>query len=166
MKRIALPLLAGLALTACAANPGGSGQIGDACGELGWGRIGGTVLGAAGGAFLGSQVGGGTTTRTIATAVGTLAGAGAGLYAGSSIDKGQCEQARMARTRALDTGGIGQSISWNQGNASGSFTPIREGRDATGATCREFSQTIYIDGRAETGTGRACRRPDGRWQIV
>lgn len=166
MKHSTLTLLALLSLSACAANPGGSGQLGDACGELGWGRIGGTLLGAAGGAYLGSQVSSGNTARTIVTAVGTLAGAGAGLYAGNSIDKGQCEQARMARSRALDASTIGQSIAWNQGNASGSFTPTREGRDASGSICREYSQTIYIGGQAETGVGRACRRPDGRWQIV
>ncbi len=166
MKKLTLTLLALLSLSACAANPGGSGQLGDACGELGWGRIGGTLVGAAGGAFLGSQIGGGNTARTISTALGTLAGGGAGLYAGNSIDKGQCEQAKLARTQALDHGRIGQSISWNQGNASGVFTPIREGRDTSGSVCKEYTQTLYINGKPETGTGTACRRADGRWQLA
>lgn len=159
--------LAALLLAGCAANPGGSGQLGDSCGELGWGRIGGTLAGATGGAFLGSAFrGAGRSTQGAAIAVGALAGAAAGFFAGNSIDKGQCEQAMMARNRALDQGQIGQSIAWNQGEARGTFTPTREGRDQSGAVCKEYEQTIYVDGKAETGIGRACRRPDGRWQIV
>ncbi|GFZ97405.1 hypothetical protein [Elstera cyanobacteriorum] len=159
--------LAALLLAGCAANPGGSGQLGDSCGELGWGRIGGTLAGATGGAFLGSAFrGAGRSTQGAAIAVGALAGAAAGFFAGNSIDKGQCEQAMMARNRALDQGQIGQSIAWNQGEARGTFTPTREGRDQSGALCKEYEQTIYVDGKAETGIGRACRRPDGRWQIV
>ncbi|KJV08440.1 hypothetical protein VZ95_17780, partial [Elstera litoralis] len=101
-----------------------------------------------------------------AIAVGALAGAAAGYFAGNSIDKGQCEQAMMARNRALDSGQIGQSIAWNEGQNRGTFTPTREGRDQSGAVCKEYEQTIYVDGKSETGIGRACRRPDGRWQIV
>ena len=30
--------------------------------------------------------------------------------------------------------------------------------------CREFTSTIYIDGKPETARGKACRRPDGTWK--
>ena len=32
--------------------------------------------------------------------------------------------------------------------------------------CRDFTQTIYVEGRSETATGTACRNPDGTWSIV
>lgn len=167
MKSLALPFLALFSLSACVAVPGGSGQIGDACGDLGWGRIGGTLLGAGGGGFLGSQLaGGGRSSQGLAIAIGTLAGAAGGYFAGSSLDRGQCEQARYARDQALNRAPIGQQIAWNTGTASGSFTPIRDGYDPFGAQCREYQSTIYIDGRAETGIGRACRRPNGQWHLV
>jgi surface antigen len=35
---------------------------------------------------------------------------------------------------------------------------------ATG-DCRDFSHTIYINGRPKTGNGAACRTPDGGWKL-
>jgi surface antigen len=32
--------------------------------------------------------------------------------------------------------------------------------------CRQFTHTIYIDGRPQTARGTACRNPDGTWQPV
>lgn len=32
--------------------------------------------------------------------------------------------------------------------------------------CREYTKTISIGGRLEVGYGRACRQPDGAWEIV
>ena len=38
--------------------------------------------------------------------------------------------------------------------------------DDRGNDCREFSQTIYIDGRPQAMRGTACRNPDGTWTNV
>lgn len=35
-----------------------------------------------------------------------------------------------------------------------------------GYECANFSQSIWIDGRPEEATGRACRQPDGTWAIA
>ena len=48
----------------------------------------------------------------------------------------------------------------------GTVTPLSDYRDASGRYCREFRQTITVDGRVETETGTACRNSDGSWQIV
>jgi len=32
--------------------------------------------------------------------------------------------------------------------------------------CRQFTHTIYIDGKPQTARGTACRNPDGTWQPV
>jgi surface antigen len=35
-----------------------------------------------------------------------------------------------------------------------------------GYECANYSQSIWIDGRPEEATGRACRQPDGTWAIA
>ena len=72
------------------------------------------------------------------------------------------EQAQIDATSAP----IGETIIWNDGGASGSATAIREGQNATGHTCREFQQTITVDGNFEEAYGTACLQDDGTWQIV
>ncbi len=72
------------------------------------------------------------------------------------------EQAQIDATSAS----IGETIIWSDGSASGSTTAIREGQDANGHTCREFQQTIRIDGNFEEAYGTACLQADGTWQIV
>ncbi|MCB9978734.1 MAG: hypothetical protein H6862_03900 [Rhodospirillales bacterium] len=32
--------------------------------------------------------------------------------------------------------------------------------------CREYTRTVWIDGRARSAYGTACLQPDGAWQIV
>ena len=32
--------------------------------------------------------------------------------------------------------------------------------------CREFQQTIVVNGQEQPGYGKACRQPDGTWKIV
>ena len=72
------------------------------------------------------------------------------------------EQAQIEATSAP----IGEAIIWNDGGASGTTTAIREGADANGYPCREFRQTITIDGSFEEAHGTACLTADGTWQIV
>jgi surface antigen len=126
----------------------------------------GTVLGGIGGAVLGSQVGGGSG-RLIATAVGTLAGAFIGNQIGAGLDK--ADQAAMvkAEQRAYDAP-IGQTITWNNPDSGnhGTVTPTRDGTAANGQYCREYQQTVVIDGKSQSAYGTACRQPDGSWKIV
>ena len=41
-----------------------------------------------------------------------------------------------------------------------------EGYQDFDGPCREFTQSVYIDGRPEQATGVACRQQDGTWRIV
>ena len=61
---------------------------------------------------------------------------------------------------------VGESIYWNDGNASGAVTTTRDGWSSAGRYCREFQQTIIIGGRSEDAYGTACQRPDGSWEII
>jgi surface antigen len=64
------------------------------------------------------------------------------------------------------TAPVGSTIAWNDANASGSVSVLREGRSSNGQPCREFQQTVTIGGRSEQAYGIACMQPDGAWRIV
>ena len=126
------------------------------------GALGGAVIGG----VLGSQVGGGSG-QLWATGAGAVLGGLVGSEIGKSLDKAD----RMYLNRAAEqaqTAPVGRSISWNNPDSGnrGTVTPVRDGRDGSNNYCREYETTVYIDGRAETGTGTACKQADGRWSIV
>lgn len=125
----------------------------------------GSVAGAVGGGVIGSQIGGGSG-RLIATGVGTLLGAWIGNSIGSSLDKADYAYAQRAEQRAYSAP-IGETISWNnpQSGNYGTVTPIRDGQTNSGSYCREYEQTIYVDGRSQTGVGVACQQADGTWRV-
>ena len=128
---------------------------------------GGTVIGAVAGGLLGSTIGSGSG-QLVAVGVGTLLGGIIGSEVGKSLDR--ADRAHMQRTtqRSLETQPSGQSSTWkNPDNQhSGTVTPKPAYRGDNGRTCREFQQTVTIDGRTERAYGTACRQADGSWKIV
>lgn len=126
----------------------------------------GTVLGAATGAIVGSHLGGGTG-RTVAIAAGTLAGAWLGSSIGQSLDEVDRMKMNQATQNALENQAVGTQTSWSNpdSGASGTVTPTKTYYEGS-APCREYSSTVTIDGKLETITGTACRRPDGTWRTV
>ncbi len=147
LRSIAALCLAGTVLSGCLGM--GPGQ--------GLGTFGGAVAGGA----IGSAVSGGSTT-------GTIAGALIGGFIGGEIGRGLDEQARQraayAQYQALE---YGQQMNWQSadGRAYGYTTPGPT-YQVNAYTCREYTQTIYIDGVPQTARGQACRNPDGTWQMV
>lgn len=157
MKKIILPvmLLATFALGACENfnNAGFKERIG-------------AVTGAIGGGVLGAQIGGGNG-QIIAAAAGTLLGTWVGSEIGKSLDKADIVYAMQAEAKAYEAP-LGQQVAWNNPESGnyGTVTPIRDGATASGDYCREYEQTIYVEGRAETGVGVACKRADGKWEVI
>jgi surface antigen len=140
-----------------------------ACETSNWGQkqAVGTVGGAALGGLLGNQFGGGTG-KTIATTVGVLLGGWAGNEIGVSLDRADRMQMSQAQNRAL-VAPVGQQIVWNnpQTGNSGTFEPIRDGRDsATGAYCREYQTSVVVGGKRQSAYGTACQQPDGSWKVI
>ncbi|MFQ5764287.1 MAG: RT0821/Lpp0805 family surface protein [Rhodospirillales bacterium] len=127
----------------------------------------GTLVGAGLGALAGSQIGSGKG-QLAAVALGTLAGAWAGSEVGKSLDRADKLYAQRTAQNSLEYNQTGQSSAWRNPDSghSGTVTPVRTYRASDGRDCRDFETTIYVDGKQETGSGRACRRPDGTWQIV
>jgi len=136
-----------------------------------WQKIGKQEIGAASGAViggvLGSNVGGGKG-QLIAVGAGTLLGALIGSEIGSSLDRADQIYAGRAMEQAYEAP-VGETVSWvnpESGN-EGTYTAVNEGYgNETGRYCREYKQTIEVDGRREEAYGTACQNPDGTWQIV
>jgi surface antigen len=128
---------------------------------------GGTVVGAIAGGLLGSTIGKGSG-KVIAIGIGAVLGGIVGSEVGKSLDR--ADRAYMHRTtqQSLETQRSGQPSTWqNPDNRhSGTVTPQRAYRRDDGRTCREFQQTVTIDGRTERAYGTACRQSDGSWKIV
>ncbi len=146
-----------LAITGCAQDGSGGPGTKQVVGGLG---------GAALGGLLGSQFGGGTANLAF-TALGAVAGGLVGSEVGRSLDEVDRMRAQQAQQQAR-TAPIGQTITWSNPDTGhrGSYTPTREGTRADGAYCREFQETVTIDGQQQSAYGVACRQPDGSWRIV
>ncbi len=127
----------------------------------------GTLLGAVGGAVAGSQIGKGRGT-VVAVAAGTLLGAFLGGEVGKSLDRADRLALQQTTQRTLEATPSGDTVSWrnpDSGN-SGTVTPQPSYQNGSGQYCREYEQTISVQGKTETAYGTACRQPDGSWKIV
>lgn len=126
----------------------------------------GTVLGAGVGAIAGSAIGGGRGQH-LAIAAGTLLGAIVGSEIGKSLDKADIAYMNQTQQQALESAPSGTERSWHNPDSgnSGSIVPRAAVQMADGTYCREFQQTVTADGQTQTAEGRACRQPDGEWQI-
>lgn len=136
------------------------------CSNWSGGAIIGTLGGAALGGFLGSQFGGGTGKLAF-TGAGVLVGGLVGNQVGKALTCEDQQQVQATTQQSLETQQTGTASAWqnpDSGN-SGTVTPTRTYQQADGRYCREFQQTITVDGETESGYGTACRQEDGSWQI-
>ena len=86
-----------------------------------------------------------------------------GGAAGAKLTEADRKAAGEAQLSAIESG---QRKSWRGKQGSFGFVePKPESAQAEG-TCREYSHTIYVDGRPQTGNGRACRGAAGGWRIL
>jgi surface antigen len=137
------------------------------CENAGPKQVGGTLIGAGTGAFVGSRIGHGSG-RLAATAIGGLLGAFVGSELGKSLDRADQAHHERAYHSAMETHRSGQSSNWQNPDSGhyGTVTPTRTYQQPDGTPCREFQQTITVGGRTEQGYGTACRQADGSWCIV
>jgi surface antigen len=156
--RFAAIAFAGMMLTACAGDPStGAGPRENT----------GTLVGALTGAAIGSQFGGGTGERLAAGLAGAAIGGLIGNRIGSALDEEDRQRAYAAQVDALERGSPGAPVGWRNQD-SGRYGTVVPGPayDSRGLRCREYTHTIYIDGRPQTGRGAACRGPDGTWNPI
>lgn len=124
------------------------------------GGLGGAVVGG----LLGSTIGGGSG-KTIATIGGALAG---GLVGNNLLSQLNCQDQSYLGNSTQQSLDSGQPVSWkNPDNGNyGEVEPTRTYNSNSGQYCREYQQTIYIDGKKQDAHGTACRQPDGSWKTV
>lgn len=148
-----------LALAACAGNP----QTGTGPRENT-----GTLVGALAGAVVGSQFGGSTGARVAAGVAGAALGGMIGNRIGSALDDEDRQRAYAAQMDALESGSSGAPVAWRNPDSGryGNIVPGPAYDSPNGLKCRQFTHTIYIDGRPQTARGTACRNPDGTWNPV
>ena len=127
----------------------------------------GTLLGAALGGLVGSQIGSGSGNK-IAIGAGVLAGGLLGNRIGRSLDCRDLEYHNGTAQSALETHRTGSTSQWVNPDSghSGTVTPVETYQRADGVYCRDFEQTITVDGETELAGGTACRQSDGTWQVI
>ena len=127
----------------------------------------GTLLGAAVGGLVGSQIGHGTGNK-IAIGAGVLAGGLIGNKIGQRLDCKDIEYHNRTAQESLETQRTGSTEKWSNPDSghSGTVTPTRTYYAADGKPCRDFTQTISVEGEMEEVKATACRQDDGTWQIV
>jgi surface antigen len=152
-RRLIAVALIGASVAACSADSGPK-------------EAGGTVGGAAAGAIIGSVLAG-SGNRVAGTVIGAAVGGFLGNRIGAALDDEDKRRAYAAQMQALETGPSGAPVAWRNPD-SGRYGNVVPGPayQANGATCRSYSQTIYIDGNPQAARGTACRNPDGSWTVV
>jgi len=145
-----LAVVAVLALTSCA-------EVSDnpktAIGGLGGATVGGLIAAAAGGGGAG-------------IAAGVIGGALIGGLVGNYLDDRDKRMAAESAQRALESTPSGQTVAWQNPDSghSGTVTPVKTYQSGN-QYCREYQQTVTIDGKQERSYGTACRQPDGSWRV-
>jgi surface antigen len=126
----------------------------------------GLVAGAVAGGVLGSQMGRGKGS-VVGAVLGAVVGGVVGNEIGRSLDDRDRQMAQQAEFEAFDRGPPNEPVRWRNPNNGryGEVVPgpyYRRGPQE----CREFTHTVYMDGRPRVMRGVACRNPDGTWSNV
>jgi surface antigen len=107
-----------------------------------------------------------TTASTGRPTTGSPTGGILGGAVGASLDERDRARAYAAEMQALEHGEPGEPTGWR--GDSGRYGTIVPGAyyERSGARCRDYSHSIYIDGRPQIARMTACRNPDGIWSPV
>ena len=127
----------------------------------------GTLVGAVAGGLIGSQFGGGTGERIAAGLAGAAIGGLIGNRVGAAMDDEDKQRAYAAQMQALESGKSGVAVAWKNPE-SGRYGSVVPGPayQTNGQQCRQYTHTIYIDGKPQVARGNACRNADGTWTAV
>jgi surface antigen len=77
----------------------------------------------------------------------------------ASLSDIERERGFKAQMDAVETG---KRVSWRGDRTSYGY--VEPGADGLGG-CRAYTHTVYLDGRAQRGSGQACRKTDGSWNF-
>lgn len=152
LRRLGAPLALVAAVAACSPYAGPAEHTG-------------TATGAVVGAVVGSTFGHGAG-RVAATMIGATAGGIIGNRIGYSMDREAEARAMAAEQWALANSPPGTPYPWREGEYYGSVEAGPPMAYAGNPSCRQYTHTIYIDGKPRKASGTACKGPDGSWQTM
>ena len=120
----------------------------------------------------GAMSGSGTAGLPAAAGPGGTAAAGApgGLVGGAiggGLDEQDRQRAYAAEMKALEYGGPGTPVGWR--GDSGAYGTVIAGPAYArpgNPQCRDYSHTIYVQGKPQNARGISCRNADGTWVSV
>ena len=160
MKKLSLLIIA-ILITGCSPNvQTSSTQQGP---KESAGAISGMIIGGA----LANDMAGDSRNKSLATVLGAFAGGVIGQNIGAQLDERDRLLAGQAYNTALEYNPTDKAAEWRNPDTGtyGCVIPVTTYRQ-NGRYCREFTQEIFVGGQKQTGYGRACRQPDGSWEIV
>jgi len=138
------------------------------CHTGGANQTGGTLLGGATGALLGTQFGKGHG-RLAGVAIGTMLGAMVGSSIGKSMDDEDRRMAADSAFNALERQPDNKPVAWrNPNNNHAGSVVIVSTKEDNNKVCRDYVQTVTIDGQQQKVHGRACRDlrdTQGQWNV-
>lgn len=124
----------------------------------------GTLLGALGGAAAGYAIGDG---KWWAVGAGALVCGVVGNQVGAYLDERDRQTAYSNANYALNNNADGQTSTWsNPEKGTGGYTKPTQTYQSAGSTCRTYQTGVTANGQSQSGTGQACRQPDGTWKLV
>ena len=86
---------------------------------------------------------------------------------GAGLDELDRQRALNAEISALEEGGPGTPVGWRGDNgAHGTVIAGPAYQRAGYVRCRDFSHTIFLQGRTQLSRGAACRASEGGWKAV
>jgi len=127
----------------------------------------GVIAGALIGGILGNIVGSGGG-RGGATVAGVIIGGALGATLTRNLDCEDRSYAYKAYYDGFNAGRPNAVYQWRNPR-SGHYGDFRVGsyyNDPDGFRCANFTQQIFISGRPQAASGRACQQPDGTWAVV
>ena len=107
------------------------------------------------------------SARHVSSAEAVLFGTLADADVAFVLDKTDVAYMHQANQEA-HAAALGHMVRWQnpKNGHEGSVVATRDGYSSSGRYCREYRQSIIIDGAEESAYGRACQQPDGSWQIL
>ncbi len=127
----------------------------------------GATLGAAAGGALGYQMGGGLA-QSVFTAGGVLLGGATGYMIGRRFEPSDKAMYGQTLSDVLSGADDGETRYWlnPETGLNGTIRPVRSYRRGEDQVCRDYRSAVNFDVDVSTGSGTACRAPDGRWTPV
>ncbi|MBM3950938.1 MAG: glycine zipper 2TM domain-containing protein [Rhodospirillales bacterium] len=125
----------------------------------------GATLGGALGGYVGHQIGGGLG-QVFFTASGALLGGAAGYMIARRFAPSDRAMYSQTLAESLDTSNDGEIRYWSnpETGLSGTIRPVRSfHRGEENQLCRDYRSAVNFEMDVATGSGTACRAPDGQW---